>query len=270
MLVAIKGKINKVYFISRPTWEEVLPCLKCISYKKTKYCKKKEAFKFLNQGEGIIQRDEQLIIDLIKAGIKELPQDENKQQNMPKQKTSKKKKEKAKNKTPPEQKPQKEKKKQKENTKEEKKKEKVKDCEYEIAHASAKIFGNVRILREIDPCDAKLSGSYRKHFLRYLRAGGNEIQHGEFKGQVTVVIDKQQKILIHPVICQFEDKDHKKIKEKEDHVWIYDAEEFFKMGIEKKSFVSFSALAYTYKRTNGSIDLGLKMPVNIKTIESLA
>ena len=118
---------------------------------------------------------------------------------------------------------------------------------------------------ELDRIDMSMQDNARGYFLWYISAGGDKVAFGDFKGKV-LKIKENEAILFKRIYVSFDEMCGDVVEGKEDHVWIYDADEFFKMGVEVGDCVKFNALAYAYRRKNGSIDFGLKAPQWIQYI----
>ena len=109
--------------------------------------------------------------------------------------------------------------------------------------------------------------SARSSFMHYYAVGGNQVAFGEFKGTVSK-ITQNRKFLFERIDVSFDEMDGTIISGKENHVWMSDTNEFFKMNIKKGDCVKFNALVYAYKRKNKSIDFALKEPQFIEIINS--
>jgi hypothetical protein len=115
--------------------------------------------------------------------------------------------------------------------------------------------------------DMGMQENVRGYFLWYISEGGDKIPFGDFKGKV-IQMKKNQGILFKRIFISFSEGNGDEVEGKEDHVWIHDDKEFRKMGIQCGDCVKFNALAYAYKRRNGTIDFGLKAPFNIQYIKN--
>lgn len=118
---------------------------------------------------------------------------------------------------------------------------------------------------ELTRIDTSMQENARSYFLWYIAEGGNNVAFGDFKGKV-LKIKKNKGILFKEIFVEFDEGCGDVINGKEDHVWIFDCQEFLNMGIQVGDCVKFNALAYAYKRQDGSIDFGLKAPQWIKYI----
>lgn len=118
---------------------------------------------------------------------------------------------------------------------------------------------------ELTKIDTSMQENARSYFLWYIVEGGNNVAFGDFKGKV-LKIEKDKGILFKEIFVEFDEGCGDVINGKEDHVWIFDCQEFLNMGIQVGDCVKFNALAYAYKRQDGTIDFGLKAPQWIKYI----
>ncbi len=89
---------------------------------------------------------------------------------------------------------------------------------------------------------------------------------GEFGGKVLKII-KGKGILFQRLYVGFWENGPEWVEEKENHVWVFDAEGFRRLGVKVGDCVRFDAKVYAYRRKNGTIDFGLKTPENIEKIE---
>lgn len=118
---------------------------------------------------------------------------------------------------------------------------------------------------ELTRIDTSMQENARSYFLWYIAEGGNNVAFGDFKGKV-IKIEKDKGILFKEIFVEFDEGCGDVVNGKEDHVWIFDCQEFLNMGIQVGDCVKFNALAYAYKRQDGSIDFGLKAPQWIQYI----
>ena len=86
---------------------------------------------------------------------------------------------------------------------------------------------------------------------------------GSFKGQVSKI--KSHHICFKRIWVQWE-YGLDVCENKEDHVWIFDAEHFFEMGVKEGDCVSFDGEIYPYKRRNGTCELGIRKPECVEKI----
>ena len=118
---------------------------------------------------------------------------------------------------------------------------------------------------ELKRINTSMQENSRSYFLWYIAGGGSNTAFGDFKGKV-IQIEKDKGILFKEIYVEFDEMDGSVVKGKEDHVWIFDCQEFLKMGIQVGDCVKFNALAYAYKRQDGTIDFALKAPQWIQYI----
>lgn len=118
---------------------------------------------------------------------------------------------------------------------------------------------------ELKRINTSMQENARTYFLWYIAEGGNNVAFGDFKGKV-LQINKNKGVLFKNIYIEFFTHDGSVVKGKENHVWFFDCQEFLYNDIKVGDCVKFTALAYAYKRQNGSIDFGLKTPQNIQYI----
>lgn len=103
----------------------------------------------------------------------------------------------------------------------------------------------------------------------YLDASG----YGYFKGEVIKIKNKSTKkhkdirYLFKSIDVEY-DVGLDIIKDKEDHVWIFNASEFKDKGIKVGDCVSFGGQIKPYRRKDGSYDLGIEDTYDIRKIDS--
>lgn len=105
----------------------------------------------------------------------------------------------------------------------------------------------------------------RTSLQHYYTIGGDHYAFGVFKGQV-LKIEKNKGYLFKRLSVEFNDSGcywDDDIQDWEDHVWIYDSKPFKDADIQVGDSVRFTALAYAYKRQDGTEDFGLKHPQDI-------
>lgn len=118
---------------------------------------------------------------------------------------------------------------------------------------------------KLDRINMSMQENARGYFLWYIAEGGDSVAFGDFKGKV-LKIEKDKGILFKEIFVEFDERCGDVVEGKEDHVWIFDCQEFLNMGIQVGDCVKFNALAYAYKRQNKTIDFGLKAPQWIQYI----
>ena len=97
--------------------------------------------------------------------------------------------------------------------------------------------------------------------------------YGTFKGEVIKIKDRSTKnhknirYLFKRIYVEY-DVGLDIIKDKEDHVWIFSAAEFKDNGIGIGDCVSFAGQIKPYRRKDGSYDLGIEDPSDIRKIDS--
>ena len=112
---------------------------------------------------------------------------------------------------------------------------------------------------------------HRNVLEHYYFEGGADIPFGVFRGKVLQVVPNKG-ILIKRlyVLAECFDFACTTVEGVEDHVWIYDPQPFLEKHIMARDCVSFSAIAYQYRRKNGTFDYGLKECCNVEKIHSYA
>ena len=86
---------------------------------------------------------------------------------------------------------------------------------------------------------------------------------GSFKGQIDKI--KSRHICFKRIWIQWE-YGLDVCEDKEDHVWIFDAEPIFKIGVKEGDCVSFVGEIHPYKRRNGTCELGIRGPECVEKI----
>ena len=109
-----------------------------------------------------------------------------------------------------------------------------------------------------------------RHVLEhYYFVGGDNIPFGVFKGEVLQVVQNKGLLIKRLyVLAECFDFECTTVEGVEDHVWIYDPQPFLEKNIKARDCVSFSAIAYQYKRKNGTYDYGLKECCEVEKISS--
>lgn len=255
MFLAIKGDINNVYKLHKPDCNTIEKYLKGISH--NRFRKEKAAYKWIGIKEPKeFLRFQDCIKKLKETGI--IPKDAVINSCSPVQNIENEEKR---------QKFYKEKKELKTQEKLEKavKRDSEKDFDKIYVQEEPSVIKTMPGEFELDRIDMSMQDNARGYFLWYISAGGDKVAFGDFKGEV-LKIKEDEAILFKRIYIEFDEMCGDVVEGKEDHVWIYDADEFFKMGVEVGDCVKFNALAYAYRRKNGSIDFGLKAPQWIQYI----
>ncbi len=105
----------------------------------------------------------------------------------------------------------------------------------------------------------------RTYLQHYYAIGGSDCAFGTFKGRVAKIVENKE-YLFKKLYVEFDDGPDI-VEGKEDHIWIYDAKPFEEMGVKVGDCVAFTALAYAYRRQDGTEDYSLKSPSEIEIIE---
>lgn len=119
--------------------------------------------------------------------------------------------------------------------------------------------------REIELDVIHIGMDCRTYLQWYYAEGGDSVAHGDFKGRVEKIDNRG--ILFKRLYIEFFDQGWDGIEGKEDHIWTYDKEPFIKKKVKVGDCVSFTGLAYAYKRKDDSIDFSLKECEDIEIIE---
>lgn len=259
MLLAIKGNINNVYRLQKPDCNTIEKYLNGISHSRFK--KQKAAYGWVGievaseplrfqdcikklKELGVIPKNEVITSCSL---IQNIENDEERNKYYVKRKQEKLKK--------------KEEKKLEKITKRNSEKDFSKIYAKEEPEKIKKMPGEFELTR----IDTSMQENARGYFLWYIAEGGNNVAFGDFKGKV-LKIEKDKGILFKEIFVEFDEGCGDVVNGKEDHVWIFDCQEFLNMGIQVGDCVKFNALAYAYKRQDGSIDFGLKAPQWIQYI----
>ena len=249
MLLAIKGDINNVYRLHKPDCSTIEKYLKEISHNRFK--KEKAAYNWV----GIKKTSEPLRFQDCVKKLKELAivsQDEVIISCSPIQNIEDNDK---RNKYYEERKQEKLKKKEEKKLKKIDKRNAEKDFSKIFAKEEPKKIKNMPGEFKLDRIDMSLQENARGYFLWYIAEGGDSVAFGDFNGKV-LKIEKDKGILFKEIFVEFDERCGDVVKGKEDHVWIFDCQEFLNMGIQVGDCVKFNALAYAYKRQNKTIDFG--------------
>lgn len=126
------------------------------------------------------------------------------------------------------------------------------------------------MLGEFTPSVINIGADCRTGLQHYYAIGGDKSAFGIFKGQV-IQTDERKGYLFKRLSCEFNDSGYywdDDCAYAEDHVWIFDAKPFKDAGIHVGDSVQFTALAYAYRRQDGTEDFALKCPQDIQKIDT--